>query len=174
MTIPAQPLYTIPSTTGVEVRLRIAGPGARAFAFTVDWHIRTLAALAWYVCAAYSISGTLQVQAMQPSGWRFLFVVVCPAAIYFLYHPVLELLMRGCSPGKRMCGVRICDHSGALPGAGAIAIRNLFRVIDSFPFAYGVGLLATMLTREQVRIGDLAAGTLLVYDEADALKAPPA
>jgi hypothetical protein len=41
--------------------------------------------------------------------------------------------------------------------------RNVFRLIDSFPIAYAVGLLTTMVTRNHVRIGDLAAGTLLVY-----------
>ena len=55
----------------------------------------------------------------------------------------------------------------ARPRVGALLTRNVFRLVDSFPVAYGVGLVATMVTRNHVRIGDLAAGTLLVYDHTD-------
>src|SRR5262249_20755672 len=44
---------------------------------------------------------------------------------------------------------------------------NVFRLVDSFPVAYAVGLVTTMFTRNHVRIGDLAAGTLLVYVHPD-------
>src|SRR5690606_4225634 len=95
-------------------------------------------------------------------------VVVLPAtALYLLYHPVLEVLMRGRTPGKRMAGVRIVKRDGGVPGSVALLVRNIFRLIDFLPFFYFVGLVTTMLTRHCVRLGDIAAGTLLVYDEAD-------
>ncbi len=48
-------------------------------------------------------------------------------------------------------------------------MRNVFRLVDSFPLAYGVGLVTSVATRDQVRVGDLAAGTLLVYEDREAL-----
>jgi hypothetical protein len=99
--------------------------------------------------------------------------VVAPAlAIYFLYHYVLEPVMHGHTPGKRMAGVRIAARDGGTPTAGALLTRNVFRLLDSLPVFYGVGLAATMSTRDHLRIGDMAAGTLLVYERADALLPP--
>jgi hypothetical protein len=83
-------------------------------------------------------------------------------AIYFLYHPIVELVMHGQTPGKRMAGVRVVNRDGGPPGTGAILIRNAFRLIDSMPSMYVVGLICTMVTAQRVRIGDMAAGTLLV------------
>jgi hypothetical protein len=91
--------------------------------------------------------------------------VVMPAlAIYFLYHPVLEVAMHGRTPGKRSVGIRVVTRAGGPPGAGALLVRNVFRLIDSLPVAYGVGLTLMVLTKDSLRCGDMAAGTLLVYE----------
>jgi hypothetical protein len=89
--------------------------------------------------------------------------------LYLLYHGVLEIAMRGRTPGKRWAGVRLVTRTGATPSIGALLTRNVFRIIDSFPVFYGVGLAATVLTRDHMRIGDLAAGTLLVYERGETL-----
>ncbi len=99
-------------------------------------------------------------------------IALLPAmAIYFLYHPLVELAMRGRTPGKRMAGVRIVNRLGGTPSTLALLIRNGFRLIDSLPLFYGVGLLTTFFTAQRVRLGDLAAGTLLVHDGDSEVKA---
>jgi uncharacterized RDD family membrane protein YckC len=158
---------TIQSITGVDVELRIAGAGSRSYAFVIDWHIRLILAFAWWLAATVIAAGSFAYffdDAMTlGSGYKL--IVIAPAlAIYFLYHPVLELAMRGKTPGKRMAGIRIVTRSGDIPGPGALLIRNVFRIIDSLPSFYLVGLVTVMLTDQNVRIGDLAAGTLLVID----------
>lgn len=160
--------FRIQSVTGIDVELRVAGPGARSYAFVIDVHIRALAALAWFVAAFFVyFGGFTGVGPVVLNSSGFLLAVVLPtAAIYFLYHPLLEIVMHGRTPGKRIAGVRIVRSDGAIPGAGVLLVRNVFRLVDSLPLFYCVGLAATMLTRQAVRIGDLAAGTLLVYDEA--------
>lgn len=162
------PRLVVDSATGVEVSLRIAGPGARAFAFVVDWHIRSILFTAWYVVAAliYNRSWSLVPPPDGPDTAWFIYVVAPSAALYFLYHYVLEVLMHGRTPGKRMAGVRIVTREGNPPSVGALLTRNVFRIVDSFPVLYGVGLAMAFLTRDHVRIGDLAAGTVLVYDRA--------
>jgi uncharacterized RDD family membrane protein YckC len=154
----------VDSVTGVDVALPIAGPGARSFAFIIDWHIRTILSVAWYVVAAMLHNRSLYVTApLTPDSAWFVYVVAPPAAIYFLYHPVWEVATRGHTPGKRMAGVQIVSTEGGAPSVGSLLARNVFRLVDSFPIAYAVGLVTTMVTRHHVRIGDLAAGTLLVY-----------
>jgi uncharacterized membrane protein SpoIIM required for sporulation len=57
-------------------------------------------------------------------------------------------------------------RDGGTPTAGALLLRNVVRLVDSFPGVYVVGLVATFVTRQHVRLGDLAAGTVLVYEHA--------
>jgi uncharacterized RDD family membrane protein YckC len=159
--------YTIPGLTGVDVSLPIAGPGSRSYAFIIDWHIRVVLAIAWFVGAMLLEFGGLRFPAEngKPALSLLLLLFLAPTIIYFFYHPVLELLMRGQSPGKRMAGVRVVTVNGGTPGVGAVLIRNVFRLIDCLPLLYFVGLATAMLSAQRVRIGDMAAGTLLVIDE---------
>jgi len=163
----------IPTVTGIDVELRIAGPGGRSYAFIIDWHIRALIAVAWLFAGSFAyLASTGLIPSMEPTQAGFtLFVAMPSIAIYFLYHPVLEVVMRGRTPGKRIAGVRIVKRDGGVPSTGALLVRNLFRIIDSLPAVYCVGLAATMTTKHSVRIGDIAAGTLLVYDEQDRTRA---
>jgi len=157
-------ILRIPTVTGVDIELSIAGTGGRSYAFVIDWHIRALLALGWVFAAVLLFR---QPGGPLASGGASAYLLVgAPAALlYSLYHPVLEIAMRGRTPGKRIAGVRIVRRDGGIPSAVQLLVRNLFRLIDSLPFMYCVGLVATMLTRQSVRIGDIAAGTLLVYDE---------
>lgn len=157
----------IDSVTGVEVSLPIAGAGGRSYAFVIDWHIRLLVALAWWLAASFIYFGGFKLFGDDDgpgSGSYFVSVSLPALLIYFLYHPVLELAMHGRTPGKRIAGVRIVTREGATPGVGAILIRNVFRLVDSLPMFYCLGLAVTLCSAQHVRIGDLAAGTLLVYD----------
>jgi len=163
------PGLAVGSDTGIDVSLAVAGPGARAYAFIVDWHIRLVLALAWFAVSALLVNGawSLQPSAAHPGAWAG--IVVAPAlALYFLYHYVLEPLMHGRTPGKRLAGVRIAARDGTTPSPGALLTRNVFRIIDCMPVCYCLGLVCTLLTREHLRIGDMAAGTLLVYEHGAA------
>ena len=154
---------TVQSVTGVDLTLGIAGPGTRSYAFVIDWHIRLLLSGAWLLVAAVA----LQVEIT----WRThdgLLSVLPAAIIYFLYHPIVEVMTRGQTPGKRMAGVRILDRNGGQPSTTALLLRNVFRLIDSLPATYLVGLTTCFLTRQRIRLGDMAAGTLLVLDNAAA------
>ena len=89
----------VDSVTGVDVALPVAGPGARSFAFLIDWTIRTILSVAWYVVAAmvHNASWSLAAPLTPDASW-FVFVVAPPAAIYFLYHPAWEVATRGLTP----------------------------------------------------------------------------
>jgi uncharacterized RDD family membrane protein YckC len=159
------PGHVIDSATGIDVSLPRAGPGARSYAFIADWHIRLVLALAWYVVGALLYNGRPSLSPPLTNEAQWFGLIVAPAlAIYFLYHYVVELALHGSTPGKRMAGVRIVTRDGSAPSAGALLLRNVFRVIDSIPLMYGVGLILVVATRDNVRLGDIAAGTLLVYE----------
>ena len=159
----------ISSATGVDLQLNIAGPGARSYAFVIDWHIRIVLALGWFAGMSYAVFGGLgMVENESVDSNSYVFLVVLPTfALYFLYHPVLEIAMRGRTPGKRIAGVRIVTQDAQLPSVMAHLIRNVLRILDSMPIGYVIGLVATLLTEKSVRIGDIAAGTVLIYESDD-------
>jgi uncharacterized RDD family membrane protein YckC len=155
--------------TGVDISLRIAGPGTRSFAFLIDWQIRLLAALGLILAASLV---RLFAGATGPlTRWVWIAAVVLALVIYFLYHPVLEVLMRGRTPGKRKAGARLVTVEGAIPTMGSLLIRNVFRLIDCLPAFYVVGLGCCLFTDRRIRLGDMVAGTVLVLEDADASNA---
>ncbi|HET9861904.1 MAG TPA: stage II sporulation protein M [Steroidobacteraceae bacterium] len=165
------PVIAVPSATGVDAQVVLAGPGARTIAFLIDFLIRAGLALAWLLVAALLILGNVDFQV--PDGRETLWYLggAIPAtAIYFLYHPVLEPLMGGRTPGKRMTGLRVLTPEGVVPGVGALVTRNLFRIIDSMPALYVVGLLFVIFGRRHLRLGDMAAGTVLAVERAHFLE----
>lgn len=157
---------TIQSADAAEFSLSIAGIGSRSYAFLLDWHIRFIVAAAW-VLMVYLIlklgNGT-ELDLFVNSAWTS--VTWIPALlIYFLYHPVLEVLMHGRTPGKRMAGVRIVDTNGRTPSIGALVLRNVFRLVDALPSLYMVGFTVCLFSKNALRIGDMAAGTLLIKEQ---------
>lgn len=161
------PVVAVPSPTGIDAHVVLAGPGARSIAFVLDWLIRSALAIAWLLLAAWSIMGDLDFDIPADSETLWYLVGAVPAtAIYFLYHLVLEPLMGGRTPGKRMTGLRILTPEGLVPGVGALVTRNVFRIVDSMPAFYVVGLLFVMFGRRHLRLGDLAAGTVLAVERA--------
>ena len=155
-------IISLATIDAVDVELPVAGAGSRAYAFVVDWHIRIVAALVWF-------GGVILVQHylhLSEGGTGLLLGALPAAAIYFLYHPVLETLT-GRTPGKRMAGLRIVTREGHAPTVAAHLGRNLFRLLDSLPMFYALGLLVMMFNPRQCRIGDLVAGTLVVFEQAE-------
>ncbi|MBA1149359.1 RDD family protein [Ectothiorhodospiraceae bacterium WFHF3C12] len=165
-----EPYIEIADPTGGRAEVGVAGIGARSLAFLVDWHVRVLLATAiWLLALFWGPAFAGPDSPLGDSGeatiiWLVLWLVL-PLAIYLLYHPVLEIAMDGRTPGKRWTGIRIVREDGSPAGTGALLVRNIFRIIDSLPTSYALGLLVAMLDGRQRRIGDMAAGTLLVYED---------
>ncbi|HEX9106647.1 MAG TPA: RDD family protein, partial [Longimicrobiales bacterium] len=108
------PGLIVDSNTGIDVSLPVAGPGARSYAFVIDWHLRLILALGWYVAGALLYNRSLSLAPPPKTDALWFGAVALPAiAIYFLYHPVVEVALRGSTPGKRIAGVRIVSRTGA-------------------------------------------------------------
>lgn len=148
--------------TGLDLELEVAGVGSRSYAFLIDWHIRVLLALVWgAVYWALAAQGGLA--GMNETG-RLLLGGGPIAVLYFLYHPILEIGWSGWTPGRQFAGVKIVGTDGHPAPAGAHLVRNVFRLVDSLPALYALGLTVALFHPRQLRIGDLAAGTVLVFE----------
>jgi uncharacterized membrane protein SpoIIM required for sporulation/uncharacterized RDD family membrane protein YckC len=165
------PTIPVPSATGVDASVVLAGPGARAIAFVIDYLISTGLAIVWVLASTLAIFRELDFEFRSDEDMVWYLLIAIPAVIiYSLYHLILEPLMQGRTPGKRMTGLRLLTPEGQVPGIGALITRNLFRLIDSMPLFYVVGLLFVMFNRRHQRLGDLAAGTVLAVDRAPFLE----
>lgn len=80
------------------------------------------------------------------------------------YHLFYEVRRNGRTPGKRIAGIRVARQDGGRVTFGTSAVRNLLRIIDTLPSAYLVGILAVLFSRQRQRVGDMAAGTVVVYE----------
>ena len=167
----AAPVLQVPSPTGVDARLVLAGPGARSLAFLLDWLIRSAFTAIYLLLASWLILGNFRMDIGPNDETLWYLAGALPAtAIYFLYHLILEPLMAGRTPGKRLAGLRVLTPEGLVPTAGALVTRNIFRIIDSMPLFYVVGLLFVFFGRRHLRLGDLAAGTVLAIERAPFLE----
>ena len=163
------PELAVRSATGVDVLLPIAAVGARAHAFVIDWVLRLALSTTWYVAGALiynKLAGNkFSLRPPDEDLPQWIYGIVLPSvALYFLYHPVLEVSMRGRTPGKRWAGLRIMMQDGSNATLGALLTRNVFRLVDMFPGIYIFGLLTAYFSRRHQRLGDVAAGTLLVHE----------
>ena len=169
--VPDAPVISIPSATGVDAHIVLAGPGARSFAFLIDLLIRSGLSMVYLLVAAMLIFGNLdfEIDADRETLW-YLAGATPATAIYFLYHLILEPLMSGRTPGNRLAGVRVLTPEGLVPTTGALLTRNVFRIIDSMPLLYVVGLLFVFFHKRHLRLGDLAAGTVIAMERAPFLE----
>lgn len=165
------PTLAVRSATGVDAVLVLAGPGARAMAFLVDWLLRAAASLIYLLLASLLLLGNMGFRYSAEQSTLWVLAGVLPAtAIYFLYHLVLEPLMSGRTPGKRMAGLRVLTLEGQVPTTGALLVRNVFRLIDAMPALYVVGLMFVFFGKRHLRLGDIAAGTVLAVERAPFLE----
>jgi uncharacterized membrane protein SpoIIM required for sporulation/uncharacterized RDD family membrane protein YckC len=140
-------------------------------AFVIDWLLSVAVAVVYFLIASFLLLGNLEgrFDRDEMTSW-YLLGLVPAAAIYVLYHPILEPLMAGRTPGKRMAGLRVLTLEGQVPSIGALITRNVFRLVDSLPLSYVVGLLFVFFGKRHMRLGDLAAGTVVAVERAPFLE----
>lgn len=155
---------------GILLQLKLAGPVARACAWAIDMAIKVGIYLLISMIGAF-LGGV---------GMAFILIG------FFLlewFFPVVFEVYSGATPGKKAMGLVVVNDNGTPISLPASLIRNLLRVADFLPLLYGVGLITMLSNRNYQRLGDMVAGTLVVYRERDkaditipqvAAKPPPA
>jgi uncharacterized RDD family membrane protein YckC len=98
------------------------------------------------------------------NGGGFALLVGSLVAATCVSYFVAEMLGGGQSPGKRAVGLRVVRRSGQAAGVVEIAVRNALRAVDWLPFAYALGLVASVASRTTQRLGDIVAGTVVVRE----------
>ena len=141
----------------VDLTVDLAGVGSRTLAFLIDWVLLlavTLFALL-FVSLIAPVAGTFAV----------VLILVLLFVLWWFYFALFEMAWDGQTPGKRLLGLRVRKVGGYPIGWPEALIRNFLRVlIDLFMLSIPIGLPVMIATRRSQRLGDLAAGTVVVRE----------
>ncbi len=148
---------TILAPEGVEFAVTLAGPASRLLALIVDLCVVSV--------AASTLSRLLALvnvfNADLGEGLAALFYF----AVTIFYGMIAEWTWQGQTVGKRLLGLRVIDAAGGRLQPSQIVMRNLIRPVDALPVFYLVGAAVCLASRHFQRLGDLAAGTVVVRNE---------
>lgn len=151
---------TFETPEGVALELHVAGPVVRAVAWFLDALIR----------AGLYIG--LSIALVNLGGLGKGVLLICFFLIEWFYPVIFEVLKHGATPGKKTMGIQVVHDNGTPVSWSSSIIRNLLRVADFAPLLYGFGLVAMLLNQDFKRLGDMAAGTIVIYrpKRAEAVK----
>jgi uncharacterized RDD family membrane protein YckC len=150
---------TIDTPEGVPLELTLAGVGSRCAAALFDYVIQTIILVALALVIGYGAGFSPGANAVSGALWALGFFVV-----FWGYDVAFEVLNSGRTPGKALNGLQVVRESGAPVTFGTSAVRNVLRIIDILPGTYLVGMTSILVTQRNQRLGDLAAGTLVLRD----------
>ena len=153
----------IATPEGVQLALPLAHLGSRFVAVSIDLLIGAIA-LAVAVLAALAAAGGLAASIVAATGLL---------VFYVGYHVVFEVFGGGRTIGKRAVGLRVVTDGGTAVGLRASLIRNILLLLEGLPTSYIPATISVLASRNNQRLGDLAAGTLVVREAKAAKVAPP-
>jgi uncharacterized RDD family membrane protein YckC len=151
----------------VWLSFRPAGPGPRLWAYLIDFFIRAGIIIVLVIVALF----LAPLNAI--AGLPVAIVLFGYFVTDYLYSFLFEWLWRGRTPGKRVLKLKVIKLGGYPIGFFDAFLRNLLRIADALPVAYGLGLASALSTRRMQRLGDLVAGTFVVHEEREVVRGYP-
>src|SRR5882672_2611566 len=146
----------------VEVRLELAGVGSRMAAAILDSILLYLSLLLLALVGGNVFGAGLGVA----GSWFLAVIILLFYGLIWGYFAAFEAWNGGCTPGKQALGIRVVMDTGRPVTVGAAVVRNLVRLLDCyFPFLPILpALLLMFINKSNKRLGDMAAGTIVVRD----------
>jgi len=150
----------------VELEFAVAGVGSRFVAVLLDHLIMAglflVLGLLWGVLVS-SVANRINLL----GKWILALFIALNFALYWGYFTLFEAFWRGQTPGKRTMKLRVIKDSGRQITLFEAMSRNLLRIIDYLPAFYLTGVITMLCTKRHQRLGDLAAGTIVVHERSD-------
>jgi uncharacterized RDD family membrane protein YckC len=163
--------YRLETPDNVELHFDLAGPGSRFCALCIDALLMACGVLGLvllFLVVGIALPGAIAegrvLGGKSVVGWGAALVVLALSVLTSAYHAAFELFMAGQTPGKRAMKIRAISDDGTAMVPSQVIVRNVLRTVDFLPFGYALGGLIAMFGRSQQRLGDLAAGTIVVKE----------
>jgi len=150
----------------VAIQMPIAGIGSRFIALLVDYLIWIPGILIVGRVFAYFLPSLSAFNKLSEQ-WAFAIYLFLIFLFNWGYFTLFEAFWNGRTPGKRVARIRVIERSGRPIGLFESMARNFIRYVDQIPFFYAIGAIAIFVTKDHQRLGDLAAGTLVVRDRIE-------
>ena len=155
----------------VAVRYELAGLGSRFLALTLHLAIQIAALLAIAGVLALFALPVGRIVARMPGSTTLTALVIAVVVIvkyvlFFGYFIVFELAWHGRTPGKRALGIRVVRDEGFPVDVGATVVRNCVRIVEAGLGFYGFSAIVVLFSPQNKRLGDYAAGTIVVRESA--------
>ena len=150
----------------VVLSYTIAGVGSRAYAAIIDYTICFIAVIVADIGITVFFAKTGGLIRNVSASLAISMIVLIQFAVLWGYYVLFEALADGRTPGKRLQRLRVVRDGGYSVTFGASAVRNLMRIVDMQPIVlYGVGMLSVLISKSGKRLGDMAAGTIVVKED---------
>jgi len=155
---------TIETPEQTQLEFPLAGIGSRFLALALDTLLQMAAA---WIIALLVIAIAIPFSAFFNSigMWAIAIIILIIFSIEFCYFAIFEALWNGQTPGKRWTHLRVIKDSGRPISAYDAVLRNLVRIVDALPSLYATGLITMIISRENKRLGDYAAGTVVIHEK---------
>ncbi len=155
----------------------IAGIGSRFLAALVDTTIILLLQILVNMVLIMVLAKGADLKGMLSSGdfltssasWVIALMGLISFFFFWGYYIFFEMLWNGQSPGKSLAKLRVIRADGTPITLTESIVRNLVRLIDFLPIYYGIGVVSMFINNQSRRLGDLAAGTLVIRESAEKL-----
>ena len=147
----------------VAIEMPLAGIGSRFIAILIDYLIWGAGALV-LLFLIVAILPAMHTFSRISAQWTVALIIFFVFLVNWGYFTLFEAFWNGRTPGKRVAKIRVIQRSGRAIGLFESMARNLVRYVDQFPGIYAVGVITMFATKQHQRLGDLAAGTLVVRD----------
>ena len=146
----------------------LAGIGSRLIAIVLDYAIWGMALFALIVAGTLLLPN-LVLRDRVSANWVVGSILIFIFLLHWGYFTLFEALWNGQTPGKRLTHIHVIHRSGRAVSFVESLARNLVRFVDSLPSLYAVGLVTIFLSKQNQRLGDMVAGTLVVRDREIAM-----
>ncbi|MUK88702.1 RDD family protein [Ornithinibacillus sp. L9] len=146
----------------VSLQFKLAGLGSRAAAMILDQVILTILNIIAIVLLLFITSSDIML--MAEPGWLFAVFIIVLFVVNWGYFFVCEFFFGGKTIGKHMVGIRVIQENGHSVTFLSAIIRNLLRIVDMLPTSYFLGIVLIFFHSKHKRLGDMAAGTIVVHE----------
>lgn len=154
--------YKIKTPEQIDIAYTVAGLGKRFLALAIDTLIQAALLTAIFL-SLFSFSDWDYF-----TEWYTAIMIIVIAVIIYGYFLLFELLLKGRTPGKAALKIRVVRMDGRAADVPGIVLRNLIRLIDFLPVFYTVGVCCMFINKDSRRLGDLAAGTIVIVEKKKA------
>jgi uncharacterized RDD family membrane protein YckC len=163
----------------VEIAHSLAGIGSRFIAALIDHVFQLVLILAAFFAVTYGFQGSegwqrILDETINITGWALAVMITTIFLIFWGYFIVFEVLWNGQTPGKRAVQIRVVKDNGQPVDFFSSAVRNVIRILDFQPgVTYAVGVVSMFFSPSYKRVGDYAAGTVVVKEYVEAKPGRP-